>query len=237
MIKFILFDLDGTLLPMEQDKFIQIYLGLLAKKANSYGYDPDRLVKTIWAGTSNMVLNDGKMTNEDVFWNTFVSEYGIEVLKDKYIFDNYYYNEFQQLKGACGFNKESKLVVDKLKNLGYKLVLATNPLFPAIATESRIRWAGLDPNDFQLYTTYENSHHCKPNLEYYNDILEKLECDAHECLMVGNDVDEDMIVAKIGMKTFLLTDCLINKNNVSIKNFTKGSFKDLLIYIDSLNEK
>ena len=31
-IKAVLFDLDGTLLPMDQDIFVKSYFGLLAKK-------------------------------------------------------------------------------------------------------------------------------------------------------------------------------------------------------------
>lgn len=49
-------------------------------------------------------------------------------------------------------------------------MLATNPIFPKVATESRIRWAGLQPEDFELYTTYEKTCHCKPNPAYYTDI-------------------------------------------------------------------
>ena len=32
MITTVLFDLDGTLLPMDQDRFVQSYIGRMAKK-------------------------------------------------------------------------------------------------------------------------------------------------------------------------------------------------------------
>ena len=77
MITTILFDLDGTLLPMDQELFIQTYLGLLADYLEPAGYDPRRLVRTVWQGTGAMMKNDGTHTNEEVFWQTFRQEYGI----------------------------------------------------------------------------------------------------------------------------------------------------------------
>ena len=118
--------------------------------------------------------------------------------------------------------------------MGYKTVLATNPIFPAVATESRMRWAGLEPSDFEYYTTYENSHYGKPNLKYYEEVLEKIGAKAEECLMVGNDVTEDMVVTKLGMKVFLLTDCIINKQNEDINKYPYGTFEDLLHYLHAL---
>lgn len=235
MIKAILFDLDGTLLPMDQDEFVTAYLTLLSKKASNYGYDPTMLVKTIWKGTSMMIQNNGNSTNEKVFWDTFVSVYGKEALKDKYIFDEFYLNEFQDVSKSCGYSEYSKKIIDYLKSKGYRLVLATNPIFPSIATESRIKWAGLDPSDFELYTTYENSRYSKPNLEYYKDILNKLDCKAEECLMIGNDVNEDMIVEELGIDTFLLTECLINKDNKDISKYKNGNYKYLIDYLKSIN--
>ncbi|MBR2621359.1 MAG: HAD hydrolase-like protein, partial [Clostridia bacterium] len=93
--------------------------------------------------------------------------------------------------------------------------------------ESRIRWAGLEPCDFELYTTYENSRYCKPTLAYYEDILESLGVSGEECVMVGNDVSEDMVTERLGMKTFLMTDCLINKSDEDISKWAHGGFEEL----------
>ena len=124
--------------------------------------------------------------------------------------------------------------VRSIKKMGLRTVLATNPIFPAAATESRIRWAGLRPEDFELYTTYENSCFCKPNPDYYRDILKKMNITAEECLMVGNDVTEDMVAKTLGMKVFLLTDCLINKNGKNIDDYPNGSFEQLTDFIKNL---
>lgn len=101
-----------------------------------------------------------------------------------------------------------------------------------MATESRIKWAGLDKADFELYTTYENSHYCKPSPAYYGEILEKLSLEPAECLMVGNDASEDGAAQELGIKVFLLTDCLINKKGIDINAYPHGSFKELSEYIE-----
>ena len=113
-------------------------------------------------------------------------------------------------------------------------VLATNPIFPAIATEHRMRWAGLSPDDFVHYTTYENSRFCKPNLAYYTEITDRLGVSPEECLMVGNDVGDDMVTENLGMKVFLLTDCLINKENVDLSAYPHGGFAELSAFIEDL---
>lgn len=232
MIKNILFDLDGTLLPMDQDRFAKGYFSRLVKKLAPLGYDPQRTVDGIWAGTAAMVKNDGKRTNEEAFWIKFEEVFGKEALNDKPIFDEYYRNEFNEVKSDCDFNPDAAKAVKKLKEKGFKLILATNPIFPAVATESRIKWAGLDKRDFELYTTYENSHYCKPNPEYYSEILKKLSLNPSECLMVGNDAAEDTAAKAVGIEVFLLTDCLINKKGIDISEYPGGGFRELLEFIE-----
>ena len=227
-INTILFDLDGTLLPMDQEKFVNVYFKMLAAKLVPYGYEPQQLINAILAGIEAMIKNDGSQLNEDAFWKRFVDIYGDKVLADKPVFEDFYKNEFQDARLFCGFNPKAAETVRSLKDKGYRVVLATNPLFPSIATESRIRWAGLEPSEFDLYTTYENTSYCKPNLDYYRDILKRIDCRPEECLMVGNDVGEDMVVEALGMQAFLLTDCLINTQKKDITAYPHGSFEQLL---------
>lgn len=230
----VLFDLDGTLFPMEEEGFTKAYFGLMAKKMAKFGYDPEQLVKTIWAGTKAMIKNDGTKTNEEVFWDLFVSVYGKEKLKDYPEFDAFYHNEFQQVQNICGFNKHAKEIVETVKAKGYRVALATNPLFPSYATESRIRWAGLDKQDFEIVTTYENSHYSKPNPGFYKEVFAKLNVQPEECLMIGNDVTEDMMAKDLGCSVYLLTDMLINKQNKDINDYPHGSSEELLEFIKNL---
>ena len=234
MITTVFFDLDGTLLPMDLDEFQRAYMGGLAKKIAPHGYDPKVLLKGISLGIVAMVGNTGHRTNEEVFWEAFSGCCGRDGQLDTPIFMDYYHNEFQQLKALCGFESAAAETVAELKDRGLRLVLATNPLFPAIATQSRAKWAGLEPNDFEIVTTYENSCRCKPNPDYYRELLGKLGLKAEECLMVGNDADEDMVAEEVGMQVFLLTPCLINRHGKDISQWPNGGFGELMDYIRSL---
>lgn len=233
-IKTVLFDLDGTLLPMDQNTFVKAYFGGLAKRLAPYGYDSEKLVAAIWKGTAAMVKNDGVKTNEAVFWDAFANIFGESVRDDEPKFDAFYREDFDKVSSSCGYDKRARETVDAIKAKGFRVALATNPIFPSVATEKRMAWAGFKPSDFELFTTYENSCYCKPNTLYYKAVTDALNIKPEECLMVGNDVEEDMIAQRLGMKVFLLTDCLINKENKDISLYPNGSFDELLAYVNTL---
>lgn len=227
-LKTVLFDLDGTLLPMDQEYFTKAYFKLLAARLAPLGYEPGKLVDSIWAGTAAMVKNDGSRTNEEAFWETFAAIYGARVKQDRAVIDDFYTREFNQARTACGFNPAASETVARLKAAGKEVVLATNPIFPAAATRSRIRWAGLEPEDFRLYTTYENARFCKPNPDYYREILEKIGRRPQECLMVGNDATEDTAALEQGIGVYLVTDCLLNPKGRDISGVPQGTFAAFL---------
>ena len=230
----VLFDLDGTLLPMDQDKFMHAYLGGLSAKMAPYGYEPKALIKALLDGTMAMYQNDGRRTNEELFWDVFADELGPGIRNYGDVLENFYRNEFQQVRHSCGFDPDAAKAIAALKDMGLRVVLATNPLFPAIATESRIRWAGLEPEDFELYTTYEHCRYCKPNPAYFQEILDKLGLEPGECLMVGNDAGEDTAAEKLGIPVYLLPACLINRHGRDISRYPQGSVLDLVEYVRGL---
>lgn len=231
-ITTVLFDLDGTLLPMELEAFTNAYFGLLAKKAAPYGYDPETLAAAVWKGTKAMVKNDGAMKNCDRFWQTFAEVLGEEVLKLRPVFDGFYANEFHGVKVATGDNPLARRAVDGLKARGYDVILATNPLFPAVGIKTRLSWIGLVPEDFLEVTSYEDYSYCKPNPAYFGEILEKTGKRPEECLMVGNDTAEDLSALELGLDVYLVTDCLINNDGRDISGIKQGSFAGFLNFAE-----
>ena len=228
----ILFDLDGTLLPMEQEHFLHTYLSMLVGEIAPQGYEPKQLTYGIMQGIDAMIKNNGSKTNEEAFWDVFCAICGEKARADKSIFDSFYQNTFPKVKSSCGFDPMANEVIKDIKRRGYRIALATNPMFPDRATDERIRWAGLDRSDFELVTTYENSHFSKPNLNYYKEVMDQLGVAPEDCLMVGNDVLDDMIPASaLGMQTFLLTRDLINKHDLDISFYKQGNFVDLLSFV------
>lgn len=230
----VLFDLDGTLLPMDKDVFVNKYFSTLAAYLAPHGYNSEKLIDTVWKGTGAMIENDGSSTNETKFWCAFADAFGEAALKDKPLFDYFYEHIFGEIQSVCGFDKRSAETVRMLKERGLRVGLATNPIFPKAATGARIRWAGLDTSDFDIITTYESSSYCKPNPNYYVEVCDKLSVDPEECLVVGNDVLEDMVAEKLGMKVFLLTDYLINKPGTDINRYPNGSFPELIKYASEI---
>ena len=149
-IKTILFDLDGTLLPMQQDEFTTAYFDRLSKKLAPYGYEPKRLIDGVWHGTKAMVKNNGTQTNEQVFWKEFAELFDEKVYSDIEKFNEFYATDFDKLKSYCGFNEQANQTIKRLKETGCTLVLASNPVFPMVAQKKRMLWAGVNPDDFAL---------------------------------------------------------------------------------------
>ena len=178
--------------------------------------------------------NDGTMTNRERFWTTFSELMGEDMTAREEHFTDFYKNQFGETKSSTSCEPLSAKAVRLLREKGYTVILATNPLFPSVATHRRIRWAGLEPEDFSLVTTYEEELYCKPNLRYYESILERFEKKPDQCMMVGNDVDEDMCAVSLGLKGYLLTDCLLNRHERPLTGFLAGSFSEFYSYVEQL---
>ncbi len=225
MTTHILFDLDATLLPMEQTAFLGGYFRSLAAFMAPHGFDPNALIAGVNAGVASMLANDGAKTNEKAFWNAFQDALpSRDLAADMPLFEDYYKTVFPTLRR---FSFENPLISPTINALSrkYRLVLATNPVFPRIAVEERLRWANIDPTLFDLITTYENIGFAKPNPSYFTEIAARLGIRPCDCLMVGNDVSDDILPAiAAGMETYLITDCLINEKNYDISALQKGDF-------------
>lgn len=210
MLKALLFDLDGTLLPMDEKKFTDLYFSLICKKLQPYGYEPEKLIKTVATGTRLMVKNDGTKTNAQAFWDNFESVYGTEAKKHEALFDEFYISDFKKTKIACGENLEAAKIVEHAKAAGFKVILASNPLFPKNGFLTRAAFTGLCEKHFDYMSDYENSHYAKPNHEYFLEILKNNGLNADEVFLFGNSETEDIAPATAArIKSFTVKgDCL-----------------------------
>ena len=230
----ILFDLDGTLLPMELEAFAKIYIGALAKELAPFGLTPETMIKPFWAATTAMMRNTTGNLNADVFWETFSAMTGVERARVEPVCDVFYDQGFQAARAATTANPLAKEAVRIAREKADKVVLATNPLFPMAGQKTRLSWLGLTPGDFDLVTCYTSDRHCKPNPAYFADICARLELDPAKCLMIGNDDREDMhCAAAAGMSAYLVTDCrLPDKENPWTGPM--GTFADMLQMLEKL---
>ena len=233
-MKAIFFDLDGTLLPLDEKLFVDIYFAELSKVFSVYNIDSKKLVENIWTATHEIIKNDGKRTNEEVFWDKFKSIVNIDLSDVKEVLKKFYANEFfTKLKKSSSENSLAKVAVELAKKNGRKVVLATNPVFPIDALV-RLKWTGLDIDDFDYVTHYSNSSFSKPNPKYYLDLCEKLDVEPKDCLMIGNDERQDIFAASsAGMNCYLVTDYLYTYPECKV-NCEKGSFEDLIEKLKTL---
>lgn len=226
--KAILFDMDGTLLPMDTEAFTKGYFKFLYAKLAKYGIDPNAFAGQMWAGVAAMVKNDGSMTNEDAFWATFEKLTGKkkDVLNAECI--EFYGKDFHAAKQFTGENPYAVEAIQVAREKADQVILATNPLFPMVGQITRMSWVGLKPEDFDLVTSYEKDIYCKPNPKYYISICERMNLKPEECLMIGNDEGEDMAAASsIGMSCYLVTDCAI-ENKDHPWNGPRGTFAEMV---------
>ena len=222
---------------MDTPAFEKMYFTVLMKKFKDFGLrcdtdeDKKKLYAALMTGIGAMVNNDGSCTNEERFFATFEKMTGSDFSSKKDELDQFYQNEFNQVAAACKTNPRVAEIISLIKERGIRVAIATNPLFPLRANESRLKWAGLSLNEFEYCTCYENSGFCKPNLEYYRAILKHLNLKPEDCLMVGNDVREDMVARELGMDVFLITDCLLNIESKDISQYPNGSWDDFKKYM------
>ena len=234
MIKAILFDLDGTLLPMDIEIFRKEYLKLLSNRLSPIGLEPDKILASVWAGVKDMYKNDGSVSNKEIFWKAFERVTQKDVTEFVKASDAFYDNEFRAAKAFTGENPLAKEAVEIAGKKGRRVVLATNPVFPLNAQTTRLSWIGLSAEDFDLVTDYESDSFTKPNPKYYLSICERIGVEPSECLMIGNDVLEDMMGAsQAGLSCYLVTDDVIESDKFEWDG-PSGSFAEMIEYISKL---
>ena len=209
--KAIFLDLDGTLLPMDLDKFLARYFEELGAFLYRRGVDPKPFIKGINEGMRAMTKEpDAGVLNEEKFWKVFSGR--MEQPRDAlepYLME-FYGTDFNKVGDSCTLNPAAEQALATLDAKGYPLYLTTMPMFPPIGVEMRLKWAGCDPAHFDRMTTYDNSTATKPHLAFFKENLSVGGFAPEEVLMVGNNTVEDLDCMKLGMDAYLVTDFLID---------------------------
>ena len=207
MVRAVLFDLDGTLLDIDIDMFLEDYFGALGPVvANVLGDPADAPagLRAVLDATSAMMVPHPHATNRDVFNAHFRDATGIDLGIDEFAlpFERFYADVFPTLRKGLGPRDGAREAVTTALDLGMLVAIATNPIFPADAVRERMRWAGVADLPVDVVTTYEIMHSTKPLPSYFSETAQMLGVEARECIMVGDDRVLDMGAADVGMRTF-----------------------------------
>lgn len=233
-IKAIFFDLDGTLLPLEQTYFLKQYFKKITVFAAEHGISPDKFSGGMFAGIDAMTNNDGSRSNMEAYWEAFSSVVGMEQSKVEDILAEFYAIGFKELREFTQSNPLALEAVRCASLNGRRVILATSPVFPEFVQLERLSWIGLEKSDFDFVTAYENSTYCKPNPEYYLEICRKIGVAPENCLMIGNDESDDMKGASMaGMECFLVTDNRILSDNF-VWTGERGSFEQMVKMLERI---
>ena len=194
MIKAVLFDLDNTLLGNSMDTFIPAYFGSLTRYCQDL-VPPEELMDALMRGTAAMDANSTQgLTNAATFNAVFFSRLNVAETTLLPRLEQFYAMEFSKLEPLTCPIPDARPFVAWVFEQGLQVVIATNPLFPRIAIDHRLAWAGIpiDEYHYDLVTTYETMHATKARSEYYSEIVSILGREPHECLMIGDDFVRDM---------------------------------------------
>ena len=225
-IKGILFDLDGTLLDIDLNKFYLIYSRHLYENfPNSMTLG--QFTKHYWASTYKTKNHNTRRKNFEVLMEEFLLPFSLTREEAESILRNYYKNEYPKLKNFVNPRPESREVVQYVIKKNFKAVIATDPVFILEAIKARMNWAGIDDLPFDLITHAENFSICKPDLNYFREVLLKIGLKAEECLVVGDD-NNDMVAKLLGCQTFLIKSPMTFLKEDTPKPDFVGNLKDLI---------
>ena len=176
---------------------------------------------------------DPTRTLQEVFEADFYPKLGIprEELLD--VIEVFYDEVFPKLEEHTRARPAAAPLIEWALSCDFRVAIATDPFFPRKATYHRIRWAGLDPEKLELISTFENFHFSKTHPAYYAEMLGRLGWPDGPVLMVGNDVQRDLMPAhRLGLKTYW-----IDGESASSPGFEvgRGKLADLRPWLESVN--
>jgi FMN phosphatase YigB (HAD superfamily) len=230
----LLLDLDDTLLNTNLQTFMPAYFQALANEMESQ-ITPTLMFRALISGMQKMNESDDfSKTLKEVFDAEFYPQLSMEQGTLDSVIENFYDTVFPTLQNLTSPKEGAKEFIEWATKKKYRIAIATDPLLPTKATHHRLRWAGFEPEQFEIVSTYENFHFSKTYPAYYAEVLGKMGWHDLPILMVGNDVDRDIIPAKkLGLKTFLVD---VEPASTSGREAdSAGSISDLRLWLESIN--
>jgi FMN phosphatase YigB (HAD superfamily) len=234
----LLIDLDDTLLANEINTFITHYTRALGKHFSSR-VEPNLLVRQLMAATGFMLQNQRPdLTLQENFDSVFYPFIGITKADAQPILDDFYSRIFPDLKQYTSLIPPSMDLLNHAFARGYRIAIATNPLFPRTAILQRLSWAGASPEifPFSLVPDYETFHFAKPNPAFYAELLARLDWPDGPVLMIGDSLTNDVIAARqMGLTAYWISNDNSQPVQTDFAPNESGSLADVLAWLDSVS--
>jgi FMN phosphatase YigB (HAD superfamily) len=201
----LLFDLDDTLLDTNLEEFVPAYFQAFTQNFEATIL-PTLMLRSLVHGTSVMNESaDPTRTLQEVFETDFYANLGIPKEELTAGLEKFYDEVFPSLVMHTRPRPEAVPLIEWAIECGYRVAIATDPLFPRKATYHRLRWAGFDPEQFELVSSFEDFHFTKSYPAYYAEMLGRLGWTDGPVLMIGDNVQRDLLPAnQLGLKTFFV---------------------------------
>jgi FMN phosphatase YigB (HAD superfamily) len=231
-IQAVLFDLDGTLIDVDMHRFVPGYLRRLTDQMSAQ-VNPARATRVLHQAVAAMFANtDADRTLESILCEVLQSELAISPEWYVECLARFCRDDLESLRPLVTGHPLSSQLIESSLARGWKVVLATNPIFPRVVVDARLSWGELDSEAFHHVTAYETAHFCKPSPLFFEEILARLQIPAEACLMVGNDTLHDLSASQVGMQTCLLTPWSIKRPGTCFKADWEGRHVELLALIE-----
>lgn len=229
----LLFDLDDTLLDTNLDAFMPAYFQALSRHLANHAA-PAVMLRALISGVNLMYESeDPTQTLEEIFDADFYARLGITKHDLVHIVEEFYDNVFPALGQHTRQKPEAVPLIEWAASCGYRIAIATDPLFPRKASYHRLRWAGFDPKQFELVSSFEHFHFTKAHPAYYAEVLGRLGWPEGPILMVGNDIMRDLVPAhRLGLKTFFVDGEIDAAPGFEVG---RGNLADLRPWLESVN--
>ena len=228
----ILSDLDDTLISTNMDQFFPNYFIGLGNALKDLGSNKS-IQKQVFYAVTQMESNQdpGKLLSE-IFAENFYAPLGTTEEAHKENILAFYREEYPKLRSLTTFRPEAPKLIDWCQQQNHQFAILTNPVFPQVATNERVAWAGLDPADFPFITTFEHFHFTKPNMAYYAECLGRLGWPEGKIVMIGDDPMRDIEpMQSLGFPTFQ-----IHKEKNGYKG-NEGTIADVKGWLEALQSQ
>ena len=235
MTLHLLLDLDDTLLNSNIEALIPVYFQKLVGHLNG-SVVPEQAFRELIVGIRAMYASQNPLrTLEQLFNDGFYPSLGVTREALSPVIEDFYDNIFPTLQHLTSPRPDAIAFVEWAFSRGWKVSVATDPLFPRKAILHRLRWAELplEKYPFRLVSDFETFHFAKTSNSFYPEFLLRLGWEGEPVVMVGDSLDRDIFPAqKAGLPVFWLHS--IEQTDSRAVGIPQGTFDDLRRWLETV---